>query len=187
MKLQAKDFLTIPNILSYVRLMLIPVFMLQYLTAKDIGDYYIAGIIIVFSGLTDLLDGYIARKFNQITELGKLLDPIADKLTQVAVIICLLVHYEKMWIIITLFVAKELFMAVNDFLLYRQGKKLDGAKWFGKVSTAVFYACMTFLVAFPSIQATTANSLMIVTGFFLTLSFVLYGREFFTMYQKSSK
>lgn len=184
MKITARDFFTIPNSLSYIRLLLIPVFMIQYLTAAETKDYYLAGIIVVFSGLTDLLDGMIARKLNQITELGKLLDPVADKLTQVAVIICLMSRYEMMWIIVLLFVAKELFMAINDIILYRQGKKLDGAKWFGKTSTAVFYACMTFLVAFPSIQAATVASLMIITGFFLTLSFVLYGREFFKMYQK---
>lgn len=95
MKLRGKDFFTLPNILSYVRLLLIPVFMVHYLTATDERDYLISGMIIVFSGLTDLLDGIIARKFNQITEVGKLLDPIADKLTQVAVIICLMFRYEK--------------------------------------------------------------------------------------------
>lgn len=184
MKIPVRDFFTIPNSLSYIRLLLIPVFMVLYLTAVETKDYYLAGIIVVFSGLTDLLDGLIARKLNQITELGKLLDPVADKLTQVAVIICLISRYEKMWIVISLFIAKELFMAINAIILYRQGKKLDGAKWFGKISTAVFYTCMTLLVAFPSIQSTTAASLMIITVFFLTLSFLLYGREFFKMYQK---
>lgn len=183
MKLHVKDFITLPNILSYIRLLLIPVFMTQYLTAAENKDYYLAGLIVVFSGLTDLLDGLIARKFNQITDLGKLLDPVADKLTQIAVIICLIFRYEKMWIIVSLFIVKELFMAVNNIVLYRQGKRLDGAKWFGKISTAIFYACMTFLVAFPSIQPTTAAILMIITGFFLALSFVLYGCEFFKMYQ----
>lgn len=184
MKLSVKDFFTIPNILSYIRMILIPIFMIQYLTATETKDYYLAGMIIVFSGLTDLLDGLIARKLNQITELGKLLDPVADKLTQVAVIICLMARFEKMWLIVLLFIAKESFMAINNLVLYRQGKKLDGAKWFGKISTAAFYACMTFLVAFPLIQATTAASLMIITGFFLAMSFILYGREFFKMYQK---
>ncbi|WP_035052598.1 CDP-alcohol phosphatidyltransferase family protein [Carnobacterium pleistocenium] len=184
MKIPARDFFTIPNSLSYIRLLLIPVFMVQYLTAVEIKDYYIAGMIVVFSGLTDLLDGLIARKLNQITEVGKLLDPVADKLTQIAVIICLMSRYEKMWIVILLFIAKELFMTINAIVLYRQGKKLDGAKWFGKISTAVFYACMTFLVAFPSIQPTSAVGLMIITAFFLALSLLLYGREFFRMYQK---
>lgn len=184
MKFSIKDFFTVPNILSYIRIILIPIFTIQYLTATKTNDYYLASTIIVFSGLTDLLDGLIARKLNQITELGKLLDPVADKLTQIAVIVCLMARFEKMWIIVLLFIAKESFMAINNIVLYRKGKKLDGAKWFGKIATAVFYACMTFLVAFPSIHATTAASLMIITGFFLALSFILYGREFFKMYQK---
>ena len=77
---------TVPNILSLFRIALIPVLVLTYLSCDDI---WLPASVLVLSGLTDLLDGWIARHFNQISEIGKLLDPIADKLTQFTVVVCL--------------------------------------------------------------------------------------------------
>lgn len=178
-----KEIWTIPNLLSIIRLILVPVFISYYLNAETINDYRIAGLIILFSGVTDLIDGIIARKFNQITDLGKLIDPVADKVTQAAIVFCLMVRYEYMWIIVLLFVIKELSMLAWNIVLIKKHKKLDGALWYGKVSTAVFYACMTILVAFPDLSAAFANSLMLITGFFLLLSFVLYTKIFLHMHR----
>lgn len=178
-----KEIWTIPNILSIIRLMLVPVFISYYLNAESMNDYRIAGLVILFSGITDLVDGIIARKFDQITDLGKLIDPIADKITQAAIVFCLMVRYEYMWIIVFLFVIKELSMLVWNIVLIKQNKKLDGALWYGKISTAVFYACMTILVAFPDVGTIVANSLMIITVFFLLLSFILYTKIFVQMYR----
>ncbi|MUK88571.1 CDP-alcohol phosphatidyltransferase family protein [Ornithinibacillus sp. L9] len=183
MKVTWKEIFTIPNILSYIRLILIPIFVFYYIIASEPKDYYIAAIIILLSGLTDMFDGLIARKFNQITELGKVVDPIADKLTQMAIIVCLLLRYDYIWILIVLFVVKELFMGVNGLVLLSKGKKLDGAMWFGKVSTAVFYGATFMLIAFPEINTDMATMLMIITGIFLTLSFVLYIPEFLKLYR----
>lgn len=183
MKFNPKDFLAIPNILSVIRLILVPVFISMYINADSIQDYRMAGAVILFSGLTDLLDGFIARKWNQITDLGKLLDPVADKITQAAVIICLMLRFDYMWIIVVFFMLKELSMLMWNIILFRQNKRLDGALWYGKVSTAVFYACMIILVAFPDVSLGFANTLMIITGFFLLLSFIMYTKKFLTMYQ----
>lgn len=184
MKLTAKEIFSIPNILSYIRLLLIPVFVYLFFTATEPRDYYFIGLIIFLSGLTDLLDGWIARKFNQITELGKVVDPIADKLTQTAIVVCLLFRYPYMWIIFALFVLKELFMGINGLILLKRGKKLDGAKWFGKLSTAVFYVTMGILITFPNLSTGFIVFLMIVTGVFLLLSFLMYIPEFLRMYAK---
>ncbi|GAB3790875.1 CDP-alcohol phosphatidyltransferase family protein [Virgibacillus kimchii] len=183
MSLTVKEIFSIPNILSYIRIMLIPFFAYYYITAVEPGDYYIAALIILVSGLSDLLDGLIARRFNQVTELGKLLDPLADKLTQMAIIICLLFQYEYIWIIIVLFVVKELFMGMNGLVLLRKGKRLDGSMWFGKASTAVFYAATFLLIVFPEMNETVAMLLMTVTGAFLLISFVLYIPVFVKMYR----
>ena len=78
MKVTLKEAFNIPNMLGYFRLLLIPVFAMLYLKEQ----YLQAGLVAVLSGLSDVLDGWVARKFNQITELGKVLDPMADKLTQ---------------------------------------------------------------------------------------------------------
>ena len=90
--MKKKDFVSIPNILSYIRILLIPVFAYCYLTANTDGDYYFAAVILLFSGLTDMADGMIARKFGMITYLGKILDPLADKLTQATVAVCLAIR-----------------------------------------------------------------------------------------------
>ncbi|WP_047985725.1 CDP-alcohol phosphatidyltransferase family protein [Ornithinibacillus californiensis] len=186
MKLTKREIFTIPNILSYIRLLLIPVFVYIYITANSTNDYYIAAIIILISGLTDMFDGLIARKFNQITELGKAVDPIADKLTQAAIVGCLVFRYEYMWILVVLLVVKELFMGINGLILLNRGRKLDGAMWFGKASTAVFYAATFILIAFPEINIHVASLLMLVTGIFLSLSFVLYIPEFLKLYRNES-
>ncbi|RKQ33547.1 CDP-alcohol phosphatidyltransferase family protein [Oceanobacillus halophilus] len=185
MKFTAREVFTIPNILSIIRLILIPIFIYTYVTATGTNDYYIAAIIILLSGLTDFLDGFVARKFNQITELGKTLDPIADKLTQAAVAIILMFRYPYMWILVILFVLKELFMGINGLILLKRGKKLDGAKWFGKVSTTVFYIAMGLLIAFPELELQSVYLLIITTGIFLSLSFVMYVPEYIKLYRNS--
>ncbi|MBQ1234570.1 MAG: CDP-alcohol phosphatidyltransferase family protein, partial [Oscillospiraceae bacterium] len=111
MKFNPIDLLSIPNILSYIRLILIPVFVNIYNTAKTPEDLKLAAAIIVASGLTDMLDGFIARRFHMITDIGKLIDPVADKLTQLAVLYCLTSRYDKMWILVGLCIIKEGYMA----------------------------------------------------------------------------
>lgn len=183
-KINPSDYFTIPNILCYIRIILIPVFMFVYLNATTTKDYYIAAFIILFSGITDFCDGYIARKFNQVTELGKFLDPLADKLTQGAIILTLMFKIKWMNYLVGLFIVKELFMAVNGaILLTKKRRKLDGAKWFGKVSTAVLYASMFILIIFPSLNPIKTNLTIGITAFFMLLSFLLYIPVFIKMYK----
>lgn len=187
MKITAKEALSVPNILSYIRILLIPLFTIVYLRADVPAEYLAAGGIILVSGLTDFADGFIARRFGMITELGKALDPIADKLTQFMIIVCLAFRYRGMVILAALFVCKELYMGINDLLLLRRGKKLGGAMWFGKVSTAMFYLTTVVLIAVPELPIPAANGIMLVTGFFLLLSFLLYTPVFYRMYRDSAQ
>lgn len=184
-KIKISDYFTIPNILGYVRLLLIPLFVYLYLNAGSTKDYYAAAGVILISGLTDFVDGYVARKYNQITELGKFLDPLADKLTQGAIILTLMFRIKWMNLLVILFAIKEIFMAVNGaVLLVKKGRKLDGAMWYGKVSTAVLYASMFILILFPMLSNFWVNTLMAITAFFLTLSFVMYIPVFVKMYKE---
>ncbi|MFQ8601129.1 MAG: CDP-alcohol phosphatidyltransferase family protein [Oscillospiraceae bacterium] len=185
MKLKAKEICSIPNILSYIRLLLIPVFVVLYVGADAPADYYLAAGVVLLSGLTDLFDGQIARRCNMITELGKALDPIADKLTQAAIVFCLMLRFPGVVFLVVLLVVKELFMGVCGLVLLRRGRKLDGAMWFGKVSTAVFYVVMLLLIALPEIPAAVVNGILVVTGFFLALSFALYIPVFVRMFRES--
>ena len=178
-----KDALEIPNILCYIRIVLIPVFVMIYAKADDINDYFIASLIILISALTDFADGYIARKYNKVTELGKLIDPLADKLSQAGILIALMIKIEKMYLFVILFAVKELFMAVNTYILFRKGKKLDGAQWYGKVSTAVFYVVMFIIILLPSLSLTWVSTLVSISACFMVLSLVMYGIEFNKMYK----
>lgn len=182
-KITLKEVFTIPNILCYIRLFLIPVFVYVYANAKETKDYYTAGAIIFLSGVTDFCDGFIARRFNQVTELGKLIDPVADKLTQAAIIIALMFRFKWVFFLVVLFTIKELSMLINGIVLLRRGKKLDGAMWFGKVSTAVFYLVTFIIILFPMLNVAIVNSLMIISAFFMALSFIMYMIEYIKMYK----
>ncbi|HIZ56218.1 MAG TPA: CDP-alcohol phosphatidyltransferase family protein [Firmicutes bacterium] len=182
--IRKQDVFSIPNLLSCLRLVLIPVFLWIYLSAESPQDYYLAALVILISGITDALDGLIARKCNMVTEFGKMLDPIADKLTQVAIVLGLAARFEGMFILFIILAVKETFMGVNGLILLRKGKKLDGAMWFGKVSTAVLYGTMFILIALPEIPVSAATALMLLSGFFLVLSFVLYLPVYWKMYQE---
>ena len=171
-----QDWFTIPNILGYFRIALIPVFVWTYLRAKTTGDYLAAAWIIGLSGVTDLFDGLIARRFNQVTELGKVLDPIADKLTQCALAFCLASRYGFMWIMAGLLVVKESCMTVLGLALYRHNRrKLNGAMWFGKVATAFLYGAVFLLLLAPGITDLWANVLILVSCGLQVVSFAGYG------------
>ena len=182
-----KDWLSIPNILSLIRLILIPVFAWVYLTAGDRDDYYLAAIIVVASGLTDFLDGAIARKFNMITELGKFLDPLADKLTQGTLFLCLAIRHPLMWLLLVLWALKDGFMGIMGLvLLKKKHTKLDGAKWYGKVCTAIIYLVVLILLFFPTVfppLSVPANLLILICAGAMLLSGILYAIVLINMWK----
>lgn len=136
---------TIPNALSVLRILLIPVFAYLF-----IQDHVIAAVIVMaVAAFTDLLDGKIARKLNQVTNLGKMLDPIADKLSQIAIVIILLVKYEgPIRYLLGFFIVKELLMLVAGGILLSKGKRPVAAEIWGKLATTVFYVAMISVIAF---------------------------------------
>lgn len=169
-----KDFFTIPNMLSLFRLLLIPVYIVIYLNADGDIDYYIAGGILAVSCLTDMIDGQIARHFNMISTIGKILDPLADKATQFALIVCLAVKYPVLIPLMILFIIKEVFQLIAGFLTLRKGQMLSGALITGKISTAVLFVSLILLVMFPHIPGTYVNVIMLVDGILLLASFLHY-------------
>ena len=134
----------VPNALSVLRILLVPVFLMLYLTRMD---YWAFGVL-VLSGVTDALDGFIARRYNQITDCGKLLDPISDKLTQVAVVVALATRFDELLPLAALCLVKESCQAIGGAIMLKRQCAVRGSKWFGKVSTVVFYASMSALVLF---------------------------------------
>ena len=150
--------LTVPNLLSLIRILLIPVFGVLFYR----GEVLWSVIVLAISGLTDFLDGKIARKFNQVSALGKLLDPIADKLTQITIAIVIFLEFNKSsdptmqwfkWVFL-FFLFKELLMVIIGAIMLAVGLRPVAAEIYGKVATFVFYAVMVLVVAFgPEIGA----------------------------------
>ena len=174
-----KDILTIPNLLSLFRLILIPVYVVIYLNATEPAHYYIAGGILAVSCLTDLIDGKIARHFNMISTLGKILDPLADKATQFTLILCLAIRYPVLWVIVGLFVLKEGFQLTAGLLTLRKGKMLTGALISGKICTTILFLSLIILVLVPEIKESTVGIIAIVDGIFMLIAFADYVRTYY--------
>ena len=179
-----KEIFTIPNLLSFFRLILIPVYMVIYLRAQDVRDYIIAGTILAISCLTDMVDGKIARKFNMITTFGKFLDPLADKLTQFSLLLCLAVRYPVLWPVFVLFVLKELFQLFAGILTARHGYILKGALISGKVCTTVLFVSLVSMVLFHNMDSSIVSIIAMVDGVFLMVAFADY---FITYLGKKSR
>ena len=132
----------IPNALSVLRILLILPFMVLYLLGLDNWAFGV----LLLSGVTDMLDGFIARRFNMITDCGKLLDPLSDKLTQVSVVVALTTRYRELLPLALLCLVKEVCQGIGGILLLRRRSKVRGSRWFGKLSTIMFYICMLVMV-----------------------------------------
>ena len=181
-----KDLVAIPNILCYLRILMVGVFLYIYNTATSQNDYYIAMLVVMVAGITDFLDGRIARKFNMITDLGKVIDPVADKLMQFAMLITLTFNVKNMYMLTIYLIIKEVVLALIAFIILKtKGRRLNGAKWYGKVCTAVLYVVMLVFVAVPQLNAYLRNALLIVCAAAITLSFVMYIRLYIIMIKDS--
>jgi len=181
-----KDICTVPNLLSLLRLVLIPVYVTIYLNAQEAADYYLAAGILAVSCLTDLVDGKIARHFNLITSLGKVLDPLADKLTQFSLILCLALKVKStlLWYLIGLFVLKESFQLIAGSIRLRKGIMLKGALLSGKICTTILFVSLIVMVMMPEMTVKTINIITIVDAVFLMIAFVHYAVAYFCMDNK---
>ena len=181
-----KDIYSIPNLLSLLRLILIPVYVIIYLNARETTDYYLAAGILAVSCLTDMIDGKIARHFNMITSLGKVLDPLADKLTQFTLILCLALKVENtlLWYLIGLFVLKESFQLIAGSLRLRKGIMLKGALLSGKICTTILFVSLILMVMMPDMPLKTINLITIIDAVFLLIAFVHYVVAYYCMDSK---
>lgn len=172
----------IPNILSVFRIVLIPFFVWMMLTDRTT----IAAGILLISGLTDLFDGQLARKFNWVSAVGKVLDPVADKLTMVTVCIIMAIRLYRYWYFFAIILLKDLVMLVLGGGLIKKGVKLEGAKWFGKVVTFMFYAVMLLILFIPSMPSWLQVALLCLTAVCALGAGVMYIPEYLA-YRKSAK
>ncbi len=176
--------LTIPNILSFARLCMIPLFIWIYCVRKN---YALTGAVILLSGMTDLADGFIARHFHMISDLGKVLDPVADKLTQAAVLFCLVTRFPFMLVPLILMVFKECYMAVAGAMAIKKTGKVVGAQWHGKMVTALLYAMMIVHVFWYDIPMVASNVMIIACVVMMLVSVALYGRYYGKILRKAKE
>lgn len=179
-KIKVKDLCKhIPNALTILRFILIP-FIIVYIV-KD--KYLEAFIFLTLSGLTDILDGTIARKFNFITTFGKLIDPLADKATQISILVTLaLKDIIPMWILMIVFI-KEFVMVAGASFLY--GKELVvSSRWFGKLATVLFYlaiVCSFGIKYWNSIALTPGNSIALLPQFDIYIYYLALASTIFSL------
>ena len=161
---------TIPNVMSMFRIALIPVFAALYLAEQD----ELAFLVLVLSGLTDMADGFIARKFNMISAVGKALDPVSDKLTQVAMLYCLLKRFKTMWIPFVLMIFKEISSAISALVAIKCTGEVHGADWHGKLTTVSMYVMMSMHVVWAGMPKFLSGALIGICVALMLLSMFLY-------------
>lgn len=169
-----KNIFTIPNILSMFRLLLLPVIVYMYMHQKD---YVLTAVLLLISGVTDLLDGYIARTFNMMSDLGKILDPVADKATQAVILLCLVTRFRWLVIPFMCIVVKELFMSFIGLIVIKKTGEVHGAVWHGKVATFMLDFMIIVHIVFYNVSSTLSIILAIISTLLILLSFYLYAKE----------
>ena len=165
----------IPNILSVIRLMLVGVFVYCYFNI----NVYIALGVFILAGVTDVLDGILARKFNWITNLGKILDPIADKSMQCTVLLCMSVGEDHLipWWVAAFFLIKEMLLGVGAIFVFKKKDTVVSSKWFGKLAVCIFYATVFIIITFTPSRNIVILLSLITVGFALG-AFLSYIRNY---------
>ena len=161
-----EDLFKIPNILCYIRILLVPFFVYLYLSEY----YWQSAIVLIVASLTDIADGYIARHFNMITDLGKFIDPVADKLMQ----------FSMLFVI-------EVILLVIGLMIYHKGFNLNGANWAGKLCTVVFDSVMFLLMFLPDIPKPAVLFLISLVSVFLIIAFCSYLTAYIGLYKEQIK
>jgi len=178
MKDYSKKIITIPNLLSMFRLVLAFVFLVLYVNADTRTAYRSALGVLLLSAVTDVADGKIARHFHMVSEFGKILDPIADKVTQGFVMLALISRYPLMIAETVIFLLKECYMGIRGLQVIKATGWNDGALWFGKVNTVLLYGSFLIMILWYGMPEILANGLIILCCLSIIACFLLYRREF---------
>lgn len=164
----------IPNILSFFRILLIPFFIIAVIE----NNMMLAGLLIIVSGFTDFLDGFLARKFKWNTRLGELLDPLADKLTQTAISISFIFIVKEYSAYFWIFLIKDFLMLLASYYAYKKKLHISSAKWFGKLATFMFYISMILIVLIPSMPDLIIHLLLATSAGLSIFSCIMYLKVF---------
>ncbi|MBE7057415.1 MAG: CDP-alcohol phosphatidyltransferase family protein [Ruminococcaceae bacterium] len=138
-------------------------------------NYFMTLLVLVLSGITDVADGFIARKFNMVSDFGKAFDPVADKLTQIGVMFCLVKRFSFMKIPLVILVVKELFAGITGLITIRKTGKVMGAVWHGKLTTVLLYSMMALHIVWFNIPERISDISIFLCTIMMLTSAVLYG------------
>ena len=170
----------IPNVLSGIRICLVFVFAVLFFSEFE-GHIIAALIVFLLAGATDIIDGYLARKFNWITALGKILDPVADKLMQCTVLVCLCIGgYVPLWFVIPFFI-KEIGTLCIGFIVIKRRSVTVVSKWYGKLTVCLFYATIVLCILLNGVLSDhewIRHVMCIPAVSFAIFSFVAYIRHY---------
>ena len=172
---------TVPNMISLFRILLIPFYIWFYI--KEL--YWSAIAVLVVSGLSDTVDGFIARKFNQVSDLGKVLDPLADKLTQIAIVVCATIKVHVLIYLLVIVLVKESLMILFNLVFLKKGAKPISAKWYGKLATAVFYLGMGTIVIFTAINRPLSRTVIIIIACLIAIAALNSLISYFVFYKNN--
>jgi len=181
----------IPNVLTTLRLIIVP-FLGYFMYCEK---YTTAIILFTLGGFTDIIDGYVARKCNMITKWGKVFDPLADKLMQITALTFLVIQHYIPIVVLVIVVLKESLMLIGGILLYRKGKTVIGANWYGKLATVIFYFAILATIilsleslsnSYTSIAINIALGLAVACTLFALLMYMFIYLKFSKNYDKDS-
>lgn len=190
-----KDLMTIPNAISFIRILLITPFVAFFVT----GNLIPAAITVALSGLSDCFDGMIARRFHQESELGKILDPLADKLTLIAIGVCLVFIEPYVLPLMIIMVVKDTLMIIGGTVIIKRGIIPPKSVWYGKVSTFLFYITVAGIVLLKilgdynvinsdnNVITIVKLSMLGVTLAFMLYSLVMYTIKYFQLLKENKK
>lgn len=176
-----KKLFTVPNFLSLLRIFMIPVIVRLYMRDSFVPALFV----LALSGLTDIADGYIARHFNMVSDFGKIIDPAADKLTQVSVMLCLSLKVRALLPLVILLTVKETALALLGFIVLRETGVVKSAGWHGKLAAALLYLTMALHIAVPQMNPAITHALVVASGAAMLLSFILYVRRSINLLHES--
>lgn len=166
--------MNLPNLISFSRILLAPFFAVLYLRGNVPG----AVAVLLICAASDVLDGAIARRFGLVTQLGKALDPVADKIIQAAMMLCAAREAPSVLLLLSLHVLRELSLAAMGLYVLRVTGRVYGARWYGKLCTAVLYVFVVSLLAFPGLPPVFEGLGVALCSALILLCLVLYTRDY---------
>ena len=175
--------MNIPNAISAGRILLSPLFVLLY----SGGRLRQAMAVLVLAALSDILDGMIARRFDMVSDLGKALDPVGDKLMQFAMMLCAASESAGIWMLLILHTIRELILSGMGLYVIRRTGKVYGARWYGKLCTAVIYVYMAAVLVWQDIPAPIERGGLLLCGSLITMCLLLYTVRYLRILRENDK